>query len=409
VTEGLDAAALPGSDLLNSQTRIVRYEDTQVEIEAELESPGLLVLTDLFYPGWKVYVDGQLARVYRTDYCFRGVPLPVGRHNVRFEFDPLSFRIGVAITLITLLLLAIGSISLTRPNRGVIVGMLAGIVLIAGGIVDWGEVQRVWGESTAIAAQVTRQLRAQYPSPLAGSQVYFVGVPALPGPAYALSNRFLSPVLFEPLYPGLGVTGGTQEMLLSELTTTPPPWQARPGMVAYWYEDGTLALTPHVFSQLTGNRLVDLQPASPVTTTPVAVFNGWLELHGSAIITQALDADHDRLGGTFLQTNWQLRAPTDRRYTLYVHFTTPDGQLVAQADHALSVWSGRGDVYTNAWPAGVLVRDYVALSPELLDHTPRLDIRVGVWIPETGERLSVTSVTLPVDDNGRLTIGKVGR
>ena len=63
----------------------------------------LLYVSDTFYPGWKAYVDGKEVAIVRANYMFRAVPLPPGGHTVRFVYDPFSFKLGVAVSLVTLL------------------------------------------------------------------------------------------------------------------------------------------------------------------------------------------------------------------------------------------------------------------------------------------------------------------
>ena len=84
--------------------RILKYEPSYVEIEAHIDAPGFLVLSDTYYPGWKAHVDGKLSRIYRADYTLRAVYLEPGKHIVKFIYDPFSFKIGAAITLVTLFL-----------------------------------------------------------------------------------------------------------------------------------------------------------------------------------------------------------------------------------------------------------------------------------------------------------------
>jgi len=81
---------------------ILKYEPEEVIIEAETGAPRFLVLSDTYYPGWKVYVDAKLDKIYRTDYILRSVYLAPGRHIVKFTYDPFSFKIGAAITLATI-------------------------------------------------------------------------------------------------------------------------------------------------------------------------------------------------------------------------------------------------------------------------------------------------------------------
>ncbi len=76
------------------------YEPERVLVEANLNSPGYLVLTDTYYPGWRARVDGQAAEILRADYYFRAVYLPEGEHVVQFTYDPASFKIGLAVSLI---------------------------------------------------------------------------------------------------------------------------------------------------------------------------------------------------------------------------------------------------------------------------------------------------------------------
>lgn len=82
--------------------RIARYEPTEVVIEADATSPGYLVLTDTFYPGWYATVDGEATTIRQANYLFRAVPVGAGHHTVVFTYAPTSFRLGLAITLAAL-------------------------------------------------------------------------------------------------------------------------------------------------------------------------------------------------------------------------------------------------------------------------------------------------------------------
>ena len=81
---------------------ITSYRPDHIIIKTESSGPGYLVLSEIFYPGWKVFVDGQPKRVSRCNYLFRMIELPEGHHVVRFVFDPLSIKIGIGITIFTL-------------------------------------------------------------------------------------------------------------------------------------------------------------------------------------------------------------------------------------------------------------------------------------------------------------------
>jgi hypothetical protein len=93
---------LSKSKLIDDKVKIVQYLPNQVIINAQLTSDGILVLLDSWYPGWKVYVDGKEDKIYKTNYLFRGVFLTKGRHQVKFVYDPITFKIGAWISIITL-------------------------------------------------------------------------------------------------------------------------------------------------------------------------------------------------------------------------------------------------------------------------------------------------------------------
>ena len=86
----------------DSLAHITRYDLQEVEITAEMKAPGILVLSDQWYPGWQVTVDGTPAQLLRTNYALRGVFLPAGVHQVTFRFRSLPLRRGLALAGIAL-------------------------------------------------------------------------------------------------------------------------------------------------------------------------------------------------------------------------------------------------------------------------------------------------------------------
>ncbi len=103
----LVSTAAPGFTV-QSSVSTVEYAPNRVTIEAKTSRDGLLVLSDLYYNGWKAFVDGEEQAVYRADYVFRAVELPAGRHIVEFRFDPASFRIGLSLSILTFIIVSSG-------------------------------------------------------------------------------------------------------------------------------------------------------------------------------------------------------------------------------------------------------------------------------------------------------------
>jgi len=87
--------------------QVVKHTPMHVVIDGYALAPGLLVLADSYYPGWKAFVDGSETKIYRPNHVMRAVFLPAGRHRVEFRYEPLSFKIGVAITGATVVLLLV--------------------------------------------------------------------------------------------------------------------------------------------------------------------------------------------------------------------------------------------------------------------------------------------------------------
>lgn len=81
---------------------IERFENDEMELETRTTGNAFLVVSDADYPGWTASIDGVGARVLRTDYALRGLPVPAGRHRVVFRYRPLAFYAGLAISLLAL-------------------------------------------------------------------------------------------------------------------------------------------------------------------------------------------------------------------------------------------------------------------------------------------------------------------
>ena len=96
-------ATTPGDGIAPGTATITRYRNLSVDLTAQMDRPGWLVLGDVNYPGWQVTVDGRPAPLYTAYYILRAVPLPAGAHTVRFEFRPGSVLLGGAISGLALL------------------------------------------------------------------------------------------------------------------------------------------------------------------------------------------------------------------------------------------------------------------------------------------------------------------
>ncbi len=76
----------------------------ELDVEVNMKAPGLLVVTDQYYPGWEAIVNGKQVPIYAVDGIFRGIFLDEGNHMIKFKYRPLSFLIGGMISIISLMI-----------------------------------------------------------------------------------------------------------------------------------------------------------------------------------------------------------------------------------------------------------------------------------------------------------------
>ena len=97
---------------------IVEKWDQGDAIEVSVPDSAFLVISEVWYPEWRVLVDGEETRFYPVDLTLMGVEIPPGRHKVELRFYPGSFYRGLKLTLLTLVLsVLLLLVSLRREKR----------------------------------------------------------------------------------------------------------------------------------------------------------------------------------------------------------------------------------------------------------------------------------------------------
>jgi hypothetical protein len=115
--EGSTAHSSGATAAGHARIKVARPE--QVVVEVSTEAPGFLVLTDLYYPGWKAFVGERDLPIYRANYLFRTVPIEAGSSEIRFEFRPASLRIGTALSLTMAFLVGVITLVTVRSRAGI--------------------------------------------------------------------------------------------------------------------------------------------------------------------------------------------------------------------------------------------------------------------------------------------------
>jgi hypothetical protein len=109
-----DCATPPATGPTTPASAEIRaYGPTRVRVATSSGASAYLVLTDTWFPGWRVRVDGRDAVLWRADHAFRAVVVPAGRHEVEFRFESRSLRLGVLVSLLSLTV----ALALLAPGR----------------------------------------------------------------------------------------------------------------------------------------------------------------------------------------------------------------------------------------------------------------------------------------------------
>lgn len=95
------------ADSLNAIT-LKAYKPNALTYEVNTAKGGTVVFSEIYYPGWRSYVDGKEVEHGRADYVLRAMNVPAGKHTVEFVFDPQSLHVTEGIAFTALALLAVG-------------------------------------------------------------------------------------------------------------------------------------------------------------------------------------------------------------------------------------------------------------------------------------------------------------
>ena len=101
-----------GQAKANDSTAIVKldkYEPNNLQYTVNSKNGGVVVFSEIYYPGWTATIDGQPAELGRVNYILRAVSVKPGKHTVVLDFHPTSISTTetIAYIAIVILLLAI--------------------------------------------------------------------------------------------------------------------------------------------------------------------------------------------------------------------------------------------------------------------------------------------------------------
>ncbi len=84
-----------------------KYEPNNLVYEVNSDKGGVLVFSEIYYPGWTATVDGQPVELGRVNYVLRAISVKPGKHQVVLDFHPASIRRTEAVAYTAYAILAV--------------------------------------------------------------------------------------------------------------------------------------------------------------------------------------------------------------------------------------------------------------------------------------------------------------
>lgn len=101
-------AVLDAPQLGQGSVKLTKYEPNELRYDIASDKGGVVVFSEIYYPGWTATIDGKPAELGRADYVLRALRVPAGSHKVVLEFRPASVSTTEAIAYAALALIVLG-------------------------------------------------------------------------------------------------------------------------------------------------------------------------------------------------------------------------------------------------------------------------------------------------------------
>ncbi|MBO4657978.1 MAG: hypothetical protein J5639_09425 [Bacteroidales bacterium] len=88
------------------------YAPNRLVYETDSDAPGTAVFSEVYYPTWQAFIDGNEVKVGRADYVLRALAVPAGHHKIEFVFDPLSLKITETIATISFIIMVLAALAI---------------------------------------------------------------------------------------------------------------------------------------------------------------------------------------------------------------------------------------------------------------------------------------------------------
>ena len=86
------------------------YAPNALQYEVDTKQGGTVIFSEIYYPGWRSYIDGEEVSHGRANYILRAMNVPAGKHTIEFVFDPQSLHATETIAFIALGIMLLGAL-----------------------------------------------------------------------------------------------------------------------------------------------------------------------------------------------------------------------------------------------------------------------------------------------------------
>ena len=109
------AGRLSATNAARSSIQPTEFSAHRISAIAINDAPALAVISQNDYPSWHAFVDGQPAPLLRANHAFQAVEIPAGKHTLRIEYHDTAFKLGAAISALSVLICA--ALAIRKENR----------------------------------------------------------------------------------------------------------------------------------------------------------------------------------------------------------------------------------------------------------------------------------------------------
>lgn len=87
-----------GPSTTGDSIAIVQYDNDRLRYYVRCSTAAVAVLSEIFYPAWRAYVDGKPTELLRANYCLRSVAVPAGEHTIELRYESAAYSTGSLVT-----------------------------------------------------------------------------------------------------------------------------------------------------------------------------------------------------------------------------------------------------------------------------------------------------------------------